>query len=347
MTSTAAGHLPGALDPGRARSSLTARRELEAAGIDDPTLAESYLRCRYLNAQHGKTYFLATALLPPAKRPFVHALYGFARYADEIVDDMSADLSVDERAEALARFGDAFLADLSAGRSSDPVCAAVVDTATRWRIPRAHFEAFLDSMAMDLTVTDYPTYPDLYRYVYGSAAVIGLQMVPILEPEPGQEQFALERATDLGVAFQLANFIRDVSEDLGRGRVYLPADELAAFGVDRDELERCRAAGSTSPAVRQALIAQSGRVRALGERSREGIAVLHPSSQPCIEAARVLYCGIVDEVERQDYDVFVRRASVSVPRRVAVALPAWTRSLRARREYGPGAVPATIAADRP
>ncbi len=304
-------------------------RELDAARIADPHLRESYERCRQLNAEYGKTYYLATLLLPPEKRPYVHALYGFARYADEIVDDLQSTLTDEQKAEWLGAWGQAFLDDIERGWSDDPVCMAVVDTVHRWSIPREHFIAFLHSMTMDLTVTEYRTYDDLYEYVYGSAAVIGLQMVPILEPSSPE---AYARATDLGVAFQLANFIRDVGEDLDRGRVYLPLDELAEFGVTRADLDKRVA----TPAIRAALAEQVARVRMLEERSRPGIDMLHPASRDCINAARVLYCGIVDEVERQDYDVFTRRATVPMRRRLAVAGPAWARAVRARRRYGVG-----------
>lgn len=296
-------------------------RDLDAAGIFEPALRESYELCRALNAKHGKTYYLATLLLPPEKRPYVHALYGFARYADEIVDDLASTLSDTEKAEALKSWGQSFLANFETGETTDPVCIAVLDTVRRWKIPREHFEAFLHSMTMDLTVTEYQTYEDLYEYVYGSAAVIGLQMVPILEPT---DQLAYARATELGVAFQLANFIRDVGEDLDRGRVYLPLAELAQFGVTRADLERRIA----TPEIKAALKFQIQRVRDLEESSRVGIAMLGVKSQPCIETARILYCGIVDAVEGIDYEVFARRASVSLPRRLRVAIPAY---LRARR----------------
>jgi phytoene synthase len=305
------------------------RRDLDRAGITDPAMRASYERCRELNASHGKTYYLATLLLPPAKRPYVHALYGFARYADEIVDDLASTLSEQEKADLLGRWGDTFFADLRRGRSDDPVCAAVVDTVQRWEIPVEHFEAFLTSMRMDLTVTDYATYDDLYTYVYGSAAVIGLQMVPILEPI---DPLAYDRAKDLGVAFQLANFVRDVGEDLERGRVYLPLEDLARFDVTRADLER----RVVTPQIRAALEFQIARVRQLEEASREGIAMLHPSSQPCIEAARVLYCGIVDAVEDIDFQVFTHRATVSTSRRLRVALPAWRQAVKARKQYGEG-----------
>jgi len=305
------------------------KRELIASGITDEAMQDSYERCRKLNSQHGKTYYLATLLLPPGKRPYVHALYGFARYADEIVDDLSSTLSDKEKADWLVGWGNDFLRDLKKGKSEDPICKAVVDTVNRWEIPTDLFEAFLHSMQMDLTITEYKTYEDLYEYVYGSAAVIGLQMVPILEPS---SELAYERAKDLGVAFQLANFVRDVSEDLTRGRIYLPLDELAQFGVDRKYLEK-RIADKN---VKDALKFQIQRVKQLEEKSRSGIDLLHPSSRPCIEAARILYCGIVDAVEDIDYEVFQKRATVSQSRRIGVAAPAWIKSLNARRKYGQG-----------
>ena len=312
-------------------------RDLNAAGITDSQLRASYERCRELNAAHGKTYYLATLLLPPGKRPYVHALYGFARYADEIVDDLSSTLSDQEKADWLGSWGDAFLADVRRGRSEDPVCRAVVDTVCRWEIPHEHFEAFLHSMRMDLTVTEYRTYDDLYEYVYGSAAVIGLQMVPILEPS---DPAAYDYAMRLGVSFQLANFVRDVAEDLDRGRVYLPLDDLAAFGVDRATLEQRVA----TPQVKAALQYQIERVKRLEAESQPGIDMLHPSSRDCIDAARVLYCGIADQVVAIDYEVFAQRATVPMRRRLAVALPAWRRAVKARKRFGPGHVQGINAA---
>lgn len=300
------------------------RRDLDAAGIRDSRLRESYETCRRLNAEHGKTYYLATLLLPPEKRPYVHALYGFARYADEIVDDLQSTLNTDAKAELLASWGQRFLDDLDRGHSDDLVCRAVVDTVSRWEIPREHFEAFLHSMTMDLTVTEYADFDALHEYVYGSAAVIGLQMVPILEPT---SDAAYAYAQDLGVAFQLANFIRDVGEDLDRGRLYLPLSDLEQFDLTRADLER----RVVDDRVRALLQFEILRVRRLAEASRPGVALLAPSSRPCIDAARTLYIGITNAVEDIDYQVFTRRATVSVPRRLQVAAPAWLRAFRARR----------------
>ncbi|MGH8869978.1 MAG: phytoene/squalene synthase family protein [Actinomycetes bacterium] len=298
-------------------------RDLDAAGITDPALRDSYARCRALHAAHGRTYYLATMLLPPGKRPYVHALYGFARYADEIVDAFDGRCPA-ARAHELARWGERILADLRTGASADPVGLALVHTVRTWDVPHAHVEAFLRSMRMDLTVDAYPTYADLAGYMEGSAAAIGLQMTPILGPTTDE---AYARARDLGVAFQLTNFIRDVGEDLRRGRVYLPLEDLAAFEVERADL----AAGRPSSRLRDLLAFEVARTRALYARARPGIAMLHPSSQACIATAFTLYSAILDEVERSGYAVLDRRVSVPVSRRLRVAAPAIVRARRAWR----------------
>jgi phytoene synthase len=292
--------------------------ELTAAGITDPDLRASYEECKRLNALHGKTYYLATLLLPKEKRPFVHALYGFARYADEIVDDLASELSVEEKAEVLSTWGNGVLADLKKGTSQDHVGRALIDTVNRFNIPHEHFDAFLHSMTMDLTVQEYESYEDLIEYVYGSAAVIGLQMVPILGP---LHKDAFQAAEKLGIAFQLANFIRDVDEDLERGRVYLPLKELGQFGVTREMLEE----RILTPEIVEALKFQIARVRQLQDEAAAGIKMLEASSRPCIEAASTLYCGIVDEVEKIGYDIFNHRAKTSTVRRVRVAGAAFVK----------------------
>ena len=297
--------------------------ELTAAGITDPQLRASYEECKRLNALHGKTYYLATLLLPKAKRPFVHALYGFARYADEIVDDLASTLSDAEKAAELKTWGEGVLAGLKSGNSNDQVGRALIDTVNRFSIPHEHFVAFLHSMTMDLTVTEYANYEALMEYVYGSAAVIGLEMVPILG---ALSAAAYEPAEKLGVAFQLANFIRDVGEDLDRGRVYLPQDELAQFGVDREMLE----ARKLTPEITAALKFQIERVRQLQREAKPGILQLEPASRPCIEAASELYCGIVDEVEAIGYDIFNKRAKTSTARRMRVAGKAYVKAIAAR-----------------
>ncbi|WP_431874969.1 phytoene/squalene synthase family protein [Amycolatopsis sacchari] len=306
------------------------RREFAAARITDPRLHDAYTRCRALNARHGRTYFLATRLLHPRQRPAIHALYGFARHADDIVDDPEPGADVAAR---LDRVRDDLAEGLRTGRSTHPVLAAVVDTTRRFGIDEELYWAFLASMRMDLTVTGYPDRAGLRRYVHGSAEVIGLQLLPVLGTvcDPAE---AAPHAAALGEAFQLTNFLRDVAEDLDRGRVYLPADELAAYGVDRELLFWCRRTGRLDPRVRRALADQIAFTRAVYRRAEPGIALLDPVSRPCVATAYTLYARILDRIEAEDHNVFRARATVGNPARLALAGSAATRALWARVSAG-------------
>ncbi|MEU6021174.1 phytoene/squalene synthase family protein [Micromonospora sp. NPDC047134] len=282
----------------------------------DLDLATAYGRCRDLHRQHGRTYYLATRLLPAWKRRHVHALYGFTRYADEIVDQTEA-LPPAERAALLDDWGGRFVAGLHGEPVDDPLLPAVLHTIAVFDLDREDFASFLKSMAMDLTVTSYRTYDHLLDYMEGSAAVIGTMMLPIL----GSPSLAAARepARQLGFAFQLTNFIRDVAEDLDRGRTYLPEEDLAKFGVTRDDLLACRAAGRTTEPVRELIRYEVTRAQAHYAAAAPGVLMLEPGSQSCIRTAYLLYGGILDEVAAQDYDVFVRRATVGQRRRMSVA----------------------------
>lgn len=307
--------------------------ELHAAGVRDPALRDAYRRCRTLNSQHGRTFFLATRLLAPQQRPAVHALYGFARRADDILDDFDPSIPTAKRADELQRLATRLFNRMVAGDSDDGdlSLAAVVDTARRYGIPWEHFDDFLSSMRMDLTTTDYPDRAALDRYMYGSAEVIGLEMLPVLgtvcEPEE-----AAPYAAALGKAFQLTNFLRDVDEDLQRGRIYLPADELAVHGVDREVLRWCHDNRHTDSRVRSALEEQHAETRRIYKFARDGIALLHPRSRPCIAAALTLYSEILDRIEELDFAVFDQRATVGTARRLQVAgrgfVEAWAARVR-------------------
>jgi 15-cis-phytoene synthase len=307
--------------------------ELDAAGVHDPALREAYRRCRESNAQHGRTFFLATRLLAPEQRPAVHALYGFARQADDILDDFDAGCSVAERGDRLQLLATQLFDRLVQGKSDDgePALAAVAHSARRYGIGWDLFDDFLASMRMDLTATDYPDRAALDRYMYGSAEVIGLQMLPVLGTVVPREE-AAPYAAALGKAFQLTNFLRDVDEDLRRGRVYLPADELAAHGVDRDLLTWCQAHRKTDERVRRALVEQHATTRRVYDYASRGIATLSPRSRPCISAALTLYSEILDRIEEMDFAVFAQRATVGTGRRVRVAAGGIAKAWWARHD---------------
>ena len=270
------------------------------------TLERSYAHCRQLNRRHGTTYYWSTYALPAAKRPHVWALYGFCRHADDIVDDLG-NVTTEDRRTALTSLGDRLFEALAAGRSDDPVLAAVVHTTGSFGIDPACFERFLGAMALDLSVSRYDTYDDLLGYMDGSAAVIGEMLLPILEPE---SPAAFGHARDLGVAFQLTNFLRDVAEDLDRGRVYIPQEDLRRFGADPERR-------TVDEPWRALMRFEIDRCHRLYRSADLGIALLPPASARCIRAARVLYAGILDRIEAAEYDVFTSRARVPTWRKLA------------------------------
>jgi phytoene synthase len=217
-------------------------------------------------------------------------------------------------------------AALNGSRAGSAVVRALADTVRRYDIAPQLVHDFLAAMTSDLSVTRYPTFADLRGYMWGSAAVIGVQVLPILGVS-GDPDLARRAAADLGIAFQLTNFIRDVAEDLARGRVYLPLDGLAAHGVTVAEL----CAGAMTPRIRALLAAEVERARGFYRDAAAGIGELDRDARDCVRTASQLYGDILDEIERADYDVFSRRIRIGQARRLRVGLPAYARAVAARR----------------
>jgi phytoene synthase len=282
-----------------------ASREARQAALD-----AAYRHCAAINAEHGKSYHLATRLLTPDRRPAVHALYAAARTADDLVDVPGADPRGD-----LAAWSAAALAELAAGWSEDPVRLALVHTVRRYEIPVEHLVDFLAAMTSDLDVDGYADLDALDRYMWGSASVIGLQVLPVLGTAPGVcREEAAPHAIALGEAFQLTNFLRDVGEDVDRGRVYLPADLMAAHGVTREQLAAKRYDAGFRELMREMVAVTRRRY----DDAAPGTPLLAPESRDCVRAATALYGGILTEIERADYRVLDRRVRVPRPRRLAV-----------------------------
>ena len=311
--------------------------------MTNPALTRAYQLCRTIAAEHGRTYFLATRLLPAERRPAVHALYAFARMVDDIIDvDLIADpgaldIGTADLADIERALADGIDASIPPGAPTSidtendrraAVLAAVVDTIRRYDIPVEYFTAFMVSMRMDVPGTAqftpvYESMEHLRTYMYGSAAVIGLQMLPILGTVVDVSE-ARPTAAALGEAFQLTNFIRDVGEDLDRGRIYLPADELAAFGVDEDLLRWCRRTEKSDRRVDRAVAHLVAVTRAVYRTAEPGIGMLEPRARAGIGVAFRLYADILDTVEDNDFRVLTMRAVVPVRRRVRVAVAAAT-----------------------
>jgi phytoene synthase len=273
-------------------------------------LEAAYRHCASIAARHGKSYHLATRLLTPDRRPAVHALYAAARTADDLVDVPGADPEGD-----LLAWSASALEEVEAGWSADPVRLALVHTVRRHSIPVEHLVDFLAAMTTDLDVTGYPDLDALDRYMWGSASVIGLQVLPVLGTAPGVSlEEAAPHAIALGEAFQLTNFLRDVGEDVDRGRVYLPEDLMTAHGVTREQLAAKRFDARFRELMREMVAVTRRRY----DDAAPGTPLLAPESRDCVRAATDLYGGILTEIERADYRVLDRRVRVPRSRRLAV-----------------------------
>ncbi len=286
----------------------------------DPVLARGYAECARLTRAHGTTYYWGALLLPRARRCHVHAVYALCRLADDIVDAPGATIG-DTAATRLslaafrARFALALAGEPMPG---DDVLAAVAHTVVTCGIDPECFERFFEAMAMDLEVTRYETFDDLCGYMEGSAAVIGEMMLPVLQP---LSPAAFEPARTLGLAFQLTNFLRDVGEDLDRGRVYLPQADLREFGADP-------ARRVVDEPWRAVMRFEIERARRLYLQAESGIAELPPASARCVATAHRLYSAILARIEARDYDVFTGRARVPTPAKAATAVAALLRDPR-------------------
>lgn len=307
---------------------------------DSPFLTEGYRRCAAITRRHGTTYYWGAALLPADRRRHVHAVYTLARAADDIVDSPGA-TSVDAVAHTRARLG-AFQARfreaLQSGRTTNPVLGAVVATIRECGIEAECFDRFFTAMSLDLTQSSYETWEDLLKYMEGSAAVIGEMMLPVLQP---RSTAAKEPARALGLAFQLTNFLRDIGEDLTRGRVYVPQADLRRFGADPHQRQ-------VTPQWRAFMADQVKRNQSLYEAADAGIPLLPPNAARCVGTARVLYAMILDRIAANDYDVFRVRARVPTATKVRVAAEAMVgRRPPAPRPVGPASRGPALSRNRP
>ncbi|MBO9540601.1 phytoene/squalene synthase family protein [bacterium] len=282
-------------------------------------LAESRALCRTMASTHGKSFYFASFFLPPACRVAMYALYAFCRTADDLVD------RADGRDPALVR---AELAEVRATLTSiydglNPAGAywpALTDAIRRYRVPIRPFLDLLDGVEMDLDRSRYRTFEELEGYCYRVASTVGLMLCHVFG---FRDASALPYAAEMGKAMQLTNILRDVAEDLRLGRLYLPQAELAAFGVDEEDLR----AGRMTPAIRALMRYQVERARALYRHAHQGVEYLdNPFSRFTAHLMGRIYGAILDEIERRDHDVLSARAFVSTPRKIAL-LAACVRDL--------------------
>jgi 15-cis-phytoene synthase len=282
----------------------------------DP-LHHSYETCRRLQRRHDPTYYWATRRLPAEIRPATHALYGYVRTADEIVDGPGRPASAEERRAALDAWERELEHGRAAGHSEHPIVGALVDAGRRHRLPLDELRTYMRSMRIDCAPVRIETWPELEAYMDGSAGSVGRIMAPLLGV-PAAHHGGFGR---LGQAFQLTNFIRDVREDRRLDRVYLPAEERARFGVGEDDLRGDRA----SPELRALLRHEVRRARGLFAEAEPAMASAPGSVRTGIRFAVAVYLRVLDRVERIEFDVLGRPAGVRVWQLPGAALGALRR----------------------
>ncbi|MGB6126892.1 MAG: phytoene/squalene synthase family protein [Gordonia sp. (in: high G+C Gram-positive bacteria)] len=297
-----------------------------------------YQRAEAITRRAGRTYYLASRLLPSGGARAVFALYAYARLADDIVDEPAPGITIADQTARLDALEAGLFSALDANAHIDlpaaeaDVVAALADSVRRFAIPTDTFIDFGRSMRMDLPGhplfrNRYASFAELAEYTYGSAAVIGIQLLPILGVDRDNVE-TTAGAELLGEAFQLTNFLRDVAEDAARDRIYLPADQLAAFGVDDTRLMANAATGHADSSVRRAVKHFIAVNRDQYRRAAPAIEALPHRTRPAIRAAARSYSAILTEIERLDGDVFSRRAVVPMPRRLAHAAASLVTGLK-------------------
>ena len=295
-------------------------------GGADLSLAGCYELCRQVHKAHSRTYYFSTSLFPREVRPHVHALYGFMRYADEIVDNPGT-TSLAEQLSGLEAFEAETLAAVAGEPVANPILRAFANTVVLRGIGPDLVTSFMSSMKMDTHVFRYETFTDLRAYTYGSAAVVGLMMCRVVGT---QGEAASPHAEALGEAMQLTNFLRDVGEDWRRGRVYLPLEDLRSFGYAEEELGR----GVIDDRFVELIRFEIARARELYEVADEGMKYIPKGRRYPVVVARELYAAILDRVEASGYDVFTRRAETSFSHKLRVAAGVAARD--------PGEIPARL-----
>ena len=278
-----------------------------------PDLDAAYESCRQETATWAKTFYLGTLLLPPEKRRAIWAIYVWCRRTDELMDSEEAQANpVAELAARLDRW-EAKTRRLFEGKVSTDLDAVMVDTLQRFPQSIQPYLDMIEGQRMDLTWTRYPTFEDLRLYCYRVAGTVGLMTEGVMGIDQAYTTapwsdipHTSDAAVALGIANQLTNILRDVGEDRGRGRIYLPQEDLVRFGYSEDDLM----AGRMNDAWRALMAFQLERARDWFSRSEAGVRWLSADARWPVWTSLRLYRGILDAIEALDYDVFQHRAYV-------------------------------------
>lgn len=274
-----------------------------------PELAAHYREAAKAAAAGSRSFYFATRFFPPKLARAAHGVYWFCRYTDDLVDECD---SVQQGRRDLEAWRGALTTALRAGRAEHPILAVFIDTVQRFGIPHEYPFELIEGMRMDLDCTRYRSFADLRVFCYRVASVVGLMMCHVI----GFRENAPAYAIDLGIGMQLTNILRDVGEDLDRGRIYLPLEEMERFGYSQTHLRARMQSGEFRGLMRF----QVARARDYYERARPGIALLNPEGRFAVGTAADVYRAILDRIERADYRVFDRRAVVPAVQKYWITL---------------------------
>lgn len=278
-----------------------------------PSLEESYAYCTDLTRRRARNFYYAFITLPKEKRKAIYAAYAFCRLSDDYSDE---DIPLSDKSLLLSGLSD-LVEKAFDGAPDSEVFVALLDASNRYGIPKEYFHEIIKGVEMDLVYCRYENFEELYRYCYRVASVVGLVCIEIFEYTDPK---AREYATDMGIAMQLTNILRDIEEDCGRGRVYLPQDELEKFGVTEESLR----AGDTGPEFRAMMAEQVSRARGYFERSAALLPLLKPRSRLCPAVLRALYSAVLDRIEVRDYNVFGERVALNTWEKLAITGKVWS-----------------------
>ena len=268
--------------------------------------------CKRLHRRFGTTYYFATRRLPATIRRRIHALYGFVRVPDEWVDNPKG-ASPAVQMQNLRSYRNEFLRGMDGVVPSRPVLRAFCDVAREVSLPLDEPLRFLDAMEQDVFVSRYQTYEELKVYMRGSATSVGLMMCILMDVDC--DDVLRSSASALGEAMQLTNFLRDVGEDIRRGRIYIPKEDMNRFLGSETSIMREEVTHETIDLLRFEI----DRARTLYAEADRGIPLLPPTVRPAVRLARVLYSRILDRIERRGYDVFTGRARTSAAEKLITA----------------------------
>ena len=271
------------------------------------SLAESQAHCRDVAKKRAKNFYYSFVLLSPEKKNAMCAMYAFMRYCDDLSDEPGATRT------AMDRWREALTEALAGRPDSGPVWPAFLDAVTRYKIPYEYFYAMIDGVASDLETHTFSTFDDLYQYCYRVASVVGLTTIHIFGFD---SPAALPLAEKCGIAFQLTNILRDIREDAGLGRVYLPSEDLERFGVPPDDLKQSR---RTEPFDRL-MEFELARARAYYDESKPLIELVHKESRASLRALIAIYSGLLDRITESPSDVLTRRISLPTLEKVWIVL---------------------------